>query len=69
MSESETILCGRVAYDVENGEWVMYMEEGFVGMADLYRAINRELERQGNAPLSVGDELTIRLKRDSKNQK
>jgi hypothetical protein len=54
---------GRVAYDVENDEWVMYVEDRFVDMADLYAALNRLLAERGDTPLRAGDELEINLRR------
>ncbi|MBW5447071.1 hypothetical protein GE107_13460 [Cohnella sp. CFH 77786] len=61
--ERQSIVHGRVAYDVENGEWVMYVEDRFVGMADVYAAVNRLLAERGEAPLRAGDELEIGLRR------
>ncbi|WP_019005824.1 hypothetical protein [Cohnella laeviribosi] len=59
----QTVIEGRVAYDVENDEWVMYIGDRFVYMGDLYAAVNRRLAEQGQVPLQAGDELEVRLRR------
>jgi hypothetical protein len=61
--KEESIVAGRVAYDVENREWVMYVEDRFVPMEPLFAALNGELDRQGLAKLQVGDELVVMLRR------
>jgi hypothetical protein len=61
--QRETIVEGRVAYDVENDEWVMFVEDRFADMADVYTAVNRLLAERGDTPLRAGDELEISLRR------
>ncbi|MBB6674792.1 hypothetical protein [Cohnella nanjingensis] len=63
MKRQKTVIEGRVAYDVENDEWVMYIEDGFVYMGDLYAAVNRRLAAAGEPPLVAGDELEVKLRR------
>ncbi|MCC3375533.1 hypothetical protein [Cohnella sp. REN36] len=63
MTEQRKIVEGRVAYDVENDEWVMYVDDKFVEMGDLYAAVNRRLAEQGEPPLVAGDELEVKLRR------
>jgi hypothetical protein len=60
---AEEIICGRVAYDVENDEWVMFIEDKFVSMVKIYQGINEELIRNDQPLLKVGDEISITLKR------
>jgi hypothetical protein len=60
----ETTLCGRVAYDVENAEWVMFVEDSFANATQLYAGINGMLRLSGAGSLKVGDEITITVKRD-----
>jgi len=62
--EPAAIVAGRVAYDVENDEWVMYVGDRFVWMGDLYDAVNRQLREQGQAPLKPGDQLEVLLRRE-----
>ena len=64
MSDEETVIAGRVAYDVENEEWVMYVEDGFMAMQPVYDKINEALMRQGKKELRVGDEITITVRRN-----
>lgn len=61
--EEQTVIEGRVAYDVENDEWVMYIDDRFVDMADLYAAVNRRLAERNLPPLKAGDELEVKLRR------
>ncbi|WP_239614781.1 hypothetical protein [Cohnella mopanensis] len=63
-----SIIAGRVAYDVENDEWVMYLNDRFVPMGDLYAAVNRQLAEEGLPPLESGDELEVNLRRASPGQ-
>jgi hypothetical protein len=58
------VISGRVAFDVENHEWVMFVEDRFVPMGHLYEAVNRELERQNLPKLAVGDEITVTVRRN-----
>ncbi|PZE19629.1 hypothetical protein [Paenibacillus xerothermodurans] len=62
--KEETVVAGRVAYDVENREWVMYVEDKFVPMEQLFGAVDSELDRQGLPQLRVGDELVVLLRRN-----
>lgn len=68
MAEQRIIIEGRVAYDVENDEWVMYLNDRFVPMGDLYDAVNRQLAEEGSPPLKSGDELAVALRRSSPGQ-
>lgn len=61
--QTDSLLYGKVAYDVENQMWVMYFEDQFIEMSSLYESINRLLQRQGKPPLQIGDELCIDIKR------
>lgn len=61
--ERETIVHGRVAYDVENAEWVMYVEDRFIDMEDVYASLNRLLAMQGQPLLRPGDELEVSVRR------
>lgn len=63
-----TIIAGRVAYDVENDEWVMYLNDKFVPRGDLYAAVNRQLAEENLSPLKSGDELQVSLRRSSPGQ-
>ncbi|UUZ80940.1 hypothetical protein LJK88_40310 [Paenibacillus sp. P26] len=60
---------GKVAYDVENAEWVMWVDDRFVPMEGLYAGINGELRRRGLPPLKVGDEISLEVKRSSGQEK
>jgi hypothetical protein len=67
MRNRNVTIAGRVAYDVENAEWVMYRDDRFVPMEPLYAALNAELARLGQPPLQVGDELTVEIRRSAQN--
>ncbi|TVY05497.1 hypothetical protein [Paenibacillus cremeus] len=56
-------LQGRVAFDVENREWVMWDETAFIGMEELYAGINAFLKLRQLPPLKVGDEISLTVKR------
>jgi hypothetical protein len=58
------VICGRVAYDVENAEWVMFIEDKFVPMELLYKGINEQLVRDQCPPLKIGDEISVSVKRN-----
>lgn len=58
-----TVVCGKVAFDAENDDWVMYIDDRFVEMSDLFAAVNRQLRRLGLPDLRVGDELVVSVVR------
>jgi hypothetical protein len=62
--EQKVVIAGRVAYDVENAEWVMFIEDTFVPMENLYKAINEQLIRDHAPLLRIGDEITVSIKRN-----